>query len=139
MKTKILYSNYNTNTGVSTATIQTKYGIFTGTAKIHPNDKDYSSSFFGCELAELRAGIKSLKAKLKKINYQLEAIETCYKISSATETCYKISPATVAILDYKWNLEDLKEEIKNQISIIENTIKLKIKERDKWNSSKYQK
>ena len=31
------------------------------------------------------------------------------------------------------------EEIKNQISIIENTIKLKIKERDKWNSSKYQK
>lgn len=134
MKTKILYSNYNTNTGVSTVTIQTKYGIFTGTAKIHPYDKDYSSSFFGCELAELRAGIKSLKAKLKKINYQLEAIEVCYKISSKIA-----SPVTVSILDYKWNLEGLKEETKNQISIIENTIKLKIKERDKWNSSKYQK
>ena len=129
MKTKILYSNYNTSTGVSTVTIQTKYGTFTGTAKVHPDDKDYSSSFFGCELAELRAGIKSLKAKLKKVNYQLEAIETCCKIS----------PITVDILDYKWNLKGLKEEIKNQISIIENTIKLKIKERDKWNSSKYQK
>ena len=129
MKTKILYSNYDNNTGVSTVTIQTKYGIFTGTAKIHPDDKNYSSSFFGCELAELRAGIKNLKAKLKKVNYQLETIETCCKISSIT----------VAILDYKWNLEALKEETKNQISIIENTIKLKIKERDEWNSSKYQK
>lgn len=134
MKTKILYSNYSTSTGVSTVTIQTKYGTFTGTAKIHPDDKDYSSSFFGCELAELRAGIKSLKAKLKKINYQLEAIEACYKISSKIA-----SPVTVSILDYKWNLEGLKEETKNQISIIENTIKLKIKERDEWNSSKYQK
>ena len=38
LKTKLFNSNFNPDTGVSTVTIKTKRGIFTGVAKVHPED-----------------------------------------------------------------------------------------------------
>ena len=61
---KIIYSNFDETTGISTVTILTKIGEFTGTSKLHDEDKNISSSFAGCRYAEIRAIIKYHKKKL---------------------------------------------------------------------------
>lgn len=67
-------SNYNEETGVSTVTIGTKWGMFTGSTKLHEKDKDNVSQIFGGELAETKAIIKALKARVKEINSQLKVV-----------------------------------------------------------------
>lgn len=49
--------------GISTIVLATELGEFVGTARLNPEDK--ASSFFGCELAELRAKLKYFKIKKK--------------------------------------------------------------------------
>ena len=44
MKTKMIYSNYDKETRVSTTTVTNNYGTFTGYATCHPDD-DVSSFF----------------------------------------------------------------------------------------------
>ena len=39
---KIIYSNFDETTGISTVTILTKIGEFTGTSKLHDEDKKIS-------------------------------------------------------------------------------------------------
>ena len=51
-------TNYNAETGISTAWIATDLGDFYGEAKLAPEDKDIASSFAGCRYAEMRAIIK---------------------------------------------------------------------------------
>ena len=55
MKIKLLSSNYDEETGISVASIQTDYGIFTGTSKLHEEDKHISSHYAGCQYAETKA------------------------------------------------------------------------------------
>ena len=39
MKNKIIYSDYNPETGKSVVTIRNKFGTFTGYAFLHPDEK----------------------------------------------------------------------------------------------------
>ena len=59
MKTKMVFSEYNPETRMSTVKVANTFGIFTGYAKCHPQDTE--SSFLGCHLAEYRATIKALQ------------------------------------------------------------------------------
>ncbi len=63
MRYTIKKSKFNTKTGKSYVTIQTDLGEFTGFSKLHEEDKDIQSRFFGCEVAEMRAIVKYLKAQ----------------------------------------------------------------------------
>ena len=48
MKIKLIESNFDRETGVSYAKIQTDYGVFAGSAKLHEEDKDPLFSI-GCQ------------------------------------------------------------------------------------------
>ena len=57
---KFLYSYFFPDTGESVAALKNKDGLYIGSAKLHPDDKNTASQFAGCRLAEYRAWIKYL-------------------------------------------------------------------------------
>lgn len=74
---RICYSEFNSITGISTVTIKTKLGKFTGKTKLHSDDKDYVSNYAGCQYAEMRAIEQYMKARVKIIKERLKGIEIC--------------------------------------------------------------
>lgn len=87
-----LKSSYFTEqTGTSSCTVQHKGKIYTSFAKLHPDDAEKVSRFAGCEIAEIRAEIKALKAELKQ----------------EREKCEEVRKFVMACTQYaKWNKED---------------------------------
>lgn len=73
MNYTIKKSKFNTKNGKSRVTIQTELGDFTALCKLHEEDADIQSRFFGCEVAEMRACLKYLKARKRMLvsNYNL--------------------------------------------------------------------
>ena len=65
---------FDETTGISTVTILTKIGEFTGTSKLHDEDKNISSSFAGCQYAEMRAVIKYMKRKMHDLDMQIKGL-----------------------------------------------------------------
>ena len=75
MKIKLIESNFDRETGVSYAKIQTDYGVFAGSAKLHEEDKEHVSSFAGCHYAETRAIIAYMKHRVKLLNERIESLD----------------------------------------------------------------
>lgn len=75
---KTIASDYNENTGLSSVTISTDLGEFTGYSKLHPEDIEIASKYAGCRYAEMRAGIKYMKAKARIAKYKLEPLKRIY-------------------------------------------------------------
>ena len=78
-KYKLLSAEFDKKTGVSTVVIDTDYGKFVGTAKLHPDDKEFASNYTGCYLAELRANRKYIKAQKENIETQYKILTILYK------------------------------------------------------------
>lgn len=76
---KLLQSNFDEETGISSVTIGTDYGQFHATSKLHNEDLDISSSYAGCEYAEMRAIIKYMKKRIEVINNQIKGLENYQK------------------------------------------------------------
>lgn len=76
MKTKMIFSEYNPETKISTVKIANKMGCFTGYAKCHPDDVE--SNFFGCHIAEYRAYIKAFKNEKQIIEAQIQILNHAY-------------------------------------------------------------
>jgi hypothetical protein len=76
---RLLNSNFDEATGVSSVTIATDYGLFSATSKLHDEDLDISSSYAGCEYAEMRAIIKYMRKRIEVINNQLKGLENYQK------------------------------------------------------------
>lgn len=74
---KIVYSDYCPKSGISTVILYNpnnqKY--YSGLARLHPDDKEYSSQNFGCILAEHRAARKMYKDELKNLLYVKKYVE----------------------------------------------------------------
>lgn len=68
---KLKYSNFNTITKSSYVIISTYLGDFDGSCKLHQEDEDIQSNYFGCQIAEMRAILKFLKLQklILKNNY----------------------------------------------------------------------
>lgn len=80
MKIKLIFSDYDKETGISTTTIRDAKGReFTAISKLHEEDKDIESSFAGCGYAERKAFIKCLKAEMKDISIQIKTLEDLEK------------------------------------------------------------
>lgn len=87
----LINSYFTERTGTSSCTVQRKGKIYTGFAKLHPDDAEKVSRFAGCELAEIRAEIKALKAELKQ----------------EREKCEEVRKFVIACTQYaKWDKED---------------------------------
>lgn len=127
LKTKLFNSNFNPDTGVSTVTIKTKRGIFTGVAKVHPEDKEVQSKLSGLSIAEMKATKKFYKEELKRERLILQTIErevkkdilpfvknyngdnyTCFAITRLLENRFYFM-----IRNHTNNIKFLKEQIQN--------------------------
>ena len=74
MKIKMIKSNFDKITGISEVTIATDIGEFSGTSKLHDEDRNISSSFAGCQYAEMRAVIKYMKRKMHDLDMQIKGL-----------------------------------------------------------------
>ena len=74
MKIKMIKSNFDEITGISEVTIATDIGEFFGTSKLHDEDRNISSSFAGCQYAEMRAVIKYMKRKMHDLDMQIKGL-----------------------------------------------------------------
>ena len=125
------HGDFNKETGISTVTLFDKYGIYTGLAILHPDDKDNPSEFMGCSIAEQRAWIKALQNRRRRIKIKLDAIKNLIK---DIEINYHdpIDPKLkrrfyLKIKDYNNEITYIEESIKQ----IKNEIKQRIDVRDK--------
>ena len=80
MKTNLIFSEFDKETGISTAIVKTPLGVFEGTSQLWEEDVDIVSSFAGCTYAELKAVRKALKAEVKKINFQIKTLTDFQKV-----------------------------------------------------------
>lgn len=117
---KLVYSNYDEETGISTVRIQTPEGTFKGKARLHPKDKNVASRYVGCKYAEMRAWIKYYKfmARLKQ-----SAIEEVAKLNNQLNQDKNIpkrakewAAANLKLLEeerklYKIAIDELKQDL----------------------------
>lgn len=80
MKTKLIDSGYFPKTGVSSAVIKTKYGLFAGVSSLREEDKEVESSFRGCQYAEIKAIRKAYKAEIKELNLKIKTLQDFEKV-----------------------------------------------------------
>lgn len=130
MKTKIVDESFDENTGLTTVTIQNKYGHFTGVAQCHFDD-DYSM-FQGERIAVTRANIEFCKFRIKQEKAKLLALKDIY-IDRSLEGDYNSFLANYKVRHsiYKNEKRYKKtiEQYQNSISILKNSIKLMDEER----------
>lgn len=74
MKFKLIRSNFDENTGVSSATIATDLGFFTGYAQLAEEDREVASTFCGCRYAELRAMIKYIRKRISLYSHKIQTL-----------------------------------------------------------------
>lgn len=79
LSTKLFKYDFNPDTGISTVILKSKRGLFTGTAKVHSEDKEVQSKFFGLNTAEKKALQKLYKEELKREKIILETIKRVQK------------------------------------------------------------
>ena len=73
MKTKLIYSNFDQETGQSVAMIENKYGIFSGVSELHPEEENVYT-FVGCRYAEIRAYMEYYRHRRDLIDEQLKGL-----------------------------------------------------------------
>ena len=82
MKGTILYAEYDEGTGVSVVTKQTKYGTFTRSVRVHPQDEDIANQYDGCYFAELKCDIAAYKERAKFMRERAKGILHAYNVLS---------------------------------------------------------
>ena len=74
---------FDENEGISYCVIGTKADdVFVGTAKCHPDDRDFMSEKTGCEIALRRAEIEALRSYRKELKIGLAALKQLYYSSN---------------------------------------------------------
>lgn len=127
-KIKTIASDYNAETGVSMVVISTDLGLFTGYAKLNPEDKEIESHYAGCRYAEIRAIIKYMEQKIRITNYKIKPLYEIYDSLSKNKK-YKI---VNKILEKKiYLLRDEISSYENNINTLEEKLKKAIDERIK--------
>ena len=130
----IVYSDFSKESGLSIVSIQTPEGIFTGTARVHPDDmeKKAYTPITGQALAHMRAFIKYFKYRKRLDQYARKTLEHIYYTSPKnTRTSNEIYDK---ICELSFNIEALNrvinkfnENIKTKIENTDNYFKAKNK------------
>ena len=81
MKGKILYAEYDKDTGISTVTKHTKYGTFTKSVRVHSDDFDIANPYDGCHFAELKCDIAAYKERAKMMRERAKGIVHAYNVA----------------------------------------------------------
>ena len=130
MKIKVLYANYDEDTGKSIVTIATDIGQFTGSSQLAEEDKDIASRYAGCEFAEMRAHIKYWKAKKFIYEQRMKALIDLEKNlkgrSDYDPYCTECRKIRRAIYEYR----DLITECAGKVELITNKLQEVIVKRE---------
>lgn len=86
MKGTILYAEYDEGTGVSIVTKQTKYGTFTRSVRVHPDDEDIANQYDGCYFAEMKCDIAAYQARAKFMKERAKGITHAFNVLSYAVT-----------------------------------------------------
>lgn len=135
---KLLESSYEE--GVSCSIIQTDIGNFYGYAFVHPEDKEVASTFVGCEVAEYRATIDYFQEKVRRLNFELNALyqlrnDFIKKLNLENEAlvqlCKRIEQKETQKEIYRTDIANIKQVIKDKLEgRIEFLNKIKDKKQD---------
>lgn len=127
---KLVYSNYDDETGISIVRIQTPEGTFKGKARLNPKDENVASKYVGCKYAEIRAWIKyyhylsKIKAsnirEITKLNNQINQDKTVPKRVKKWGAAH-----LNALTKEKKEYDDMIAELKEQLTF-------EMQERDKF-------
>ena len=132
MKTQIIDETFDEKTGLTTVTIQNKYGHFTGLA--HCRYDDEFSMFQGERIAATRANIEFCKFRIKQEKAKLIALNNIF-IDHSSDDNYDIFCANFKIRKQLYtNKKRCKETIEHyqdSISILKQSIKKMDEERQK--------
>ena len=126
MKSKLIYSDYDKPSGISTVVVSNKYGVFEGRAVLHPEDKKYESSFFGCRIAEARCTIATLKEQRQQLKVQIKTLTDFEKnlkgqrqYNPHSFECRKLRKQIYILTLEKGNIEKRIEEIAENIKTVD--------------------
>lgn len=98
MKGTILYAEYDKGTGVSTVTKATKYGTFTRSVRVHPDDKDVANQYDGCLFAEMKCDIAAYQERAKFMRERAKGMDHMYNVLYATSKNRKEDMSEFALL-----------------------------------------
>lgn len=127
---KTINSDYNSATGRSEVTVSTDLGLFTGYAYLHPDDEYIKSNYAGCRYAEMRAGIKYMKEKVKITKYQLQPLKRIYNDLSQKKYYNKNNNGFKMLEKEIYKLEDDIETYKNNIKTLTERLQKAINSRE---------
>lgn len=119
----LIDSNFERDTCISTAIISTPIGIFSASTTLKPEDIEYPSSFFGCEIAELKAYKKYIKRLLSDNKLKSKFVLSLYN------SCPVYEKGTYLIKEYAKIQKEI-EELKDLYESVGKTISKKCSERD---------
>lgn len=125
---KFICGYYNDQTGESTVTLANKYGQYTGYAYLHPDDKESASEYAGCNLAQKRAWLDSMRKDRRRISFQLKAIQNLYKDikQNVKDPDPKIIKRfQIQIKLYKSALAEINGDIQELQNLIQKTIEIR--------------
>ena len=75
MTDQMVRADYDAETGISTVTLNTKYGVFTETAKLHEEDKDIANRWDGIYFAYMKCLIAKLRGKARMYERRAEGVK----------------------------------------------------------------
>lgn len=141
MKTKMIYCNFDKETGISTVILKNKYGEFKGTSTLLEEDKYFESEFAGCGFAETKAQIKWMKVRLQEMRLKIKSLKefrnelkcnpkTDLKSYEYIRLCKKIRALEKDAQSWKDKIISLEE---SNLKSMDNHIKTVKKLRDKAN------
>ena len=113
MNFKVIKSEYNEDTKISTAVIRSRYGTFSATVKLHEWDAPYESKFQGCKYAIIKAQKKMLKEKKRLLRERLKALKGLYKSThdNLPSSVFKSPEASKVVKQIEINIAFYKREI----------------------------
>ena len=76
---KIKEAYFDAESGESRVTLFTDMGEITQKAKLHPDDCDAPSQYFGCRIAEKRCVVKYCKRRAAQAMAEYHTLETFYR------------------------------------------------------------
>ena len=123
---KLLQSNFDEETGISSVTIGTDYGQFHATSKLHNEDLDISSSYAGCEYAEMRAIIKYIKKRIEVINSQIKGLGNYQKQLLGRADYNPKSPENIVLRKEIENLNNEKKDWYRKKDSLTNSLIIKM-------------